>query len=90
MTLRSASPGRAIRRVLDAIAVSSNGGDVAPVLLTVKASTLLAWAREERVPCIRLDPFKGLKALSIEADLAQPCGVMDVPDVAVRQAVIIL
>jgi hypothetical protein len=25
-------------------------------LLTVKASTLLAWAREERVPCIRLAP----------------------------------
>jgi hypothetical protein len=28
----------------------------AAALLTVKASTLLAWAREERVPCIRLGP----------------------------------
>jgi hypothetical protein len=28
----------------------------AALLLTVKASTLLAWAREERVPCIRLGP----------------------------------
>ena len=28
----------------------------AAALLTVKASTLLSWAREERVPCIRLGP----------------------------------
>jgi hypothetical protein len=28
----------------------------AAVLLTVKPSTLLYWAREERVPCIRLGP----------------------------------
>jgi hypothetical protein len=28
----------------------------AAALLTVKPSTLLAWAREQRVPCIRLGP----------------------------------
>jgi excisionase family DNA binding protein len=28
----------------------------AAALLTVKRSTLLAWAREERVPCVRLGP----------------------------------